>query len=168
MIKIKQNKSWLPDYMAESVVQIDADELRKAAITHLVFDLDNTLLIHKTNELSAETVAYIAGLRQAGFKIILGSNTRRDTDAVVEAMQGKGVRVRGLSMKPFKSYYKKVIAAAETEPEHIAMIGDHLINDVIGANRAGLKTILVKSLSRRTLTFNAAYIQWLKKYAQKT
>lgn len=164
MIRIHRDEIWLPDYVADSVAQIDAGELKQAGITHLVFDLDNTLLVRRTNELSAETIAHIAGLRRAGFKIVLGSNTRRDTDAIVDALKGEAVRVHGLTMKPFRAFYKSAIIAAGTKPENIAMVGDHLLNDVIGANRAGLKTILVKSLSRRSLTFNAAYIQWLKKY----
>lgn len=168
MIETHRKAWWIPDYIADSVLQIDPEALKKDGITHLVFDLDNTLLTRRTSELSAETVAYIAELRRAGFKIILGSNTRRNTDAVVDAMKGQAVRVRGLSMKPFNSYYRNVIAAAGTGPEHIAMVGDHFINDVIGGNGAGLKTILVKSLSRRTFTFNAAYINWLKKYCRES
>ncbi len=118
--------------------------------------------------LTDETVSSIASLQRAGFTILLGSNTRRNTDSIVEAMHAHVVRAQGLLFKPRKAFYRKAITEAGVAPNRIAMIGDHIINDVAGANRAGFVTILVASLSKRRWTLNRVIIIFLKKFFVST
>lgn len=168
MIKITPRSILRPSYIADSILVIDASQLRQIGVTHIVFDLDSTLVHHRTNDVSAEYVQSLRALKKAGFTILLGSNTRRDIDDICQLLDAIAVRPRGLSMKPFKSFYSRVAEAAKTTPQHIAMVGDHIINDAIGANRAGFTTILVKGLRRKTSLLYRTYLRFVLKRRAST
>ena len=164
MIKLNNSHIWIPDYIATDIFNIDIDTLRHLGITHLVFDLDNTLLLRRTNTISPDYIKRIAELRGKGFTVLLGSNTRRDIASITDTLGISSVRSKFNSIKPFPSFYKRVIEASHTAPGHIAFVGDHMFNDVIGPNRAGMTSILVHSLSTRRSTLNAWYLKYLRKY----
>lgn len=169
MIKLIHDSVWLPNYVADSILDIDVQILRVLDITHLVFDLDKTLVFHHSNILSHEYVQHIAALRKEGFQIFLGSNTRREIIDITDLLGIEAVRAKGMSIKPFASFYKRIISATDTTPDHIAMVGDHFLNDVFGANRAGLTTIMVKALRhRKPSPINAIYIKYALKYKNKS
>jgi ribonucleotide monophosphatase NagD (HAD superfamily) len=47
--------------------------------------------------------------------------------------------------KPSPAYFEAAVAALDAEPELTWMIGDDLDSDIAGAQRFGLKTILVRT-----------------------
>jgi|GEM_PF-1409524 len=144
------NSSWFyPDFTVRSVLDIDAATLRAAGITHLVFDLDRTLVPRHAEALTSAYRKHIYSLQQAGLTILIGTNSRRDTSRLAEQLGVIVVRPIGLSMKPRRSFYTRLWQQTHTTPEHIAMAGDHIINDVIGPNRAGFTSILVAALTHR-------------------
>ncbi len=163
MKKINRTSFWLPNYIADSVFELDVKTLKKIGITHLVFDLDDTLITGHVQKLTSETVAHIASLKRAGFTILLGSNTRRDISAIVDSIHAHHIRSQGLIFKPRKNFYRQVIQEANVSPEHVAMVGDHPINDVLGPNRIGFTTILIKSLNGKTYSFNSWFINLVLK-----
>ncbi|HSX29076.1 MAG TPA: HAD hydrolase-like protein [Candidatus Saccharimonadales bacterium] len=150
MIQITKTTIWYPRYVANTILDIDKATLARQGITHIAFDLDKTLLARGARRISPSYVRHIQSLRQAGFTILIGSNARREIRPVVQALDVAVVLPKGLSMKPFGSFYKRLIAAAGTTPDHIVMVGDHIINDAIGGNRAGCTTILVRGLRQKT------------------
>jgi uncharacterized protein len=145
MIKIKRNTIFYPQYIVDSVLELDVGELKSIGITHLVFDLDDTLLPRHSKLIPPDHTRYLEFLKRSGFVLMLASNRRQDTSAIADSIHAHAVPVKGLHFKPLTSYYRKVITESGTSSDHIAMIGDHLLNDVIGANRSGLTTILVKN-----------------------
>ncbi len=163
MKKLTRTRLWHPDYIVGSVLELDADELRGRGITHLVFDLDNTLLPHGTSTVAPKSLAKLRHLKRAGLTLLVGSNTRRDIELIITALEVVAVRPIGVSMKPLHSFYRRVIAAADTTPEHIAMVGDHPLNDVLGGNRAGLTTILVTGFYREHLSWQRVYLRLIER-----
>jgi HAD superfamily phosphatase (TIGR01668 family) len=146
MIKLNHPSTWFPRYLAKSVLEITPEQLKQAGITHIVFDLDRTLVARRTETLAPAYSTALAALQAAGFTILVGSNTRRDISAVSELLKITAIQPRGIIRKPHLSFYKRVISATGTDPKHIAMVGDHILNDVIGGNFAGLTTIMVEGV----------------------
>ncbi len=62
--------------------------------------------------------------------------------AAISAATGKQPTVIG---KPEPTLFKMALQRMKANPAHTAMIGDRLETDILGAQRAGLKTILVLS-----------------------
>lgn len=168
MKKLNGSSVWQPNYIVDSVLSLDIAELQRIGVTHLVFDLDNTLVARRANTLTPKHLQQVAALKQAGFTVLLGSNTRRDVSSITNLLDVVAVPSTLVSIKPFRSFYRRVIVAADTTPEHIAMIGDHMLNDVMGANRAGLCSILVKSLAGRRSLVNHTYLWVLRKYQKSS
>lgn len=159
MIKISHKSNWYPDYVCKSVLDINLAVLKHARITHMVFDLDKTLVYHGSNTISQEYSDFLQAIQNAGFVVMVGSNTRRDTSFLSTLFDPSIVVPSGLSYKPFPSFYRRIVIEADTSPEHIAMIGDHILNDIIGPNRAGFTTISVEGLRDNTSFFYRAYLK---------
>ena len=159
MKNIMHKSKWFPDYLADTILDIDPNTLQTLGITHVVFDLDNTLVHHGKNDLTNQYQEHIKLLAANGLSILLGTNTKRNVNDLAVTLQAIAVQPAGLSYKPFRSFYKRIIATAGTTPDHIAMVGDHIINDVYGANRTGLTTIIVRALHNRPSYIYRRYLQ---------
>jgi len=161
MKKIAPRSAWLPDYVAPTVRDIDVDALLARGITHLALDLDETLVPHGGNTLTTEDMVFLAHARQLGLKLFIASNTLRNIDVISQAIPAHAVRATLVSRKPFRVYYRRLITAAAVPPQHIAMAGDNVLNDVYGANRAGLVTIFVPARTRWRRALYRRYSKWV-------
>lgn len=114
----------------------------------MVFDLDDTLVPRGRSAPAQAYQELVQSLQESGFQVFIATNTRRDISRIEHELGVAVVRPAGFSMKPFASFYRRVIAKAGVGPQQIAMVGNHFVNDIIGANRAGLVTVLTKSVGR--------------------
>lgn len=95
-----------------------------------------------------------------GFKIIIGSNSRRDFSNITKHLKVVEVVKPGkFSFKPLKGYYTRVINTTKVDKSQIAMIGDRILNDIVGGNVSGLTTILVEPYVQRRGIFHRSYIK---------
>lgn len=128
-----------PNMYKKNIYDINYKKLKKIGITTLFFDVDNTLISYKDNEVSEDNVKLFKKLKKMGFNCILFSNSTIDrikpfSDKLdVEAYTG--------SMKPLKKNYKKILK--KYNKDECAFIGDQIMTDVIGAKRNGLFIILI-------------------------
>lgn len=81
-------------------------------------------------------------------KICIVSNTRYPgrLRRLAEKLQVPFVKGR---LKPRKSAFRPALELLGVAPERAAVIGDQIFTDILGGNRLGLYTILVRPLSRR-------------------
>lgn len=165
MIEINHLSNWYPDFVSDDILDIDLKVLQHAGITHVVFDLDRTLVNHGSNVVSQEYLRYLEMIRVAGFTTIIGSNTRRDISSLSTALSAMAIVPAGISYKPLPSFYRRIIKVAGTNPKHIAMVGDNILNDVIGANHAGFTTVLVEGLRGKFSPVYHAYRKHVLKRA---
>lgn len=148
-----------PDYIARSVLEIKPTELEAAGITHLVFDIDETIVPRNHNELSGEYVTFLQGLEEQGFTLLIGSNSRRDIRNITKHLNAEIVVPTRFSFKPFTHYFHRVILTAKTDARSIAMVGDKVLNDIVGGNVADLTTILVEPYAQKRGFFYHAYLR---------
>jgi HAD superfamily phosphatase (TIGR01668 family) len=163
VIEISKPSVWLPNYIVESIVDLDSSRLHSRGITHIVFDIDKTLVEQRVNILSPEYLQFLRSLQHDGFTLLIGSNTRRNISGISKSLHIFPVQPKGLSYKPRKSFYQRIMAEAHTSPDHIAMVGDHIINDVIGPNRANFVTILVAA-SHLSAPLKRRYLRHIRRY----
>lgn len=158
MIKTNQQSLIFPDYVAASVLELRPEELRRAGITHLVLDVDETLVPRQHNRLASKYVAFLEHLDTLGFHLLVGSNARRDLSEIVQHFHAQVVPT-STSFKPLQSYFHRAIAVAGTDAAHMAMVGDRWLNDVVGGNLAGLTTIMVEPYARRQRLHHRWYLR---------
>ena len=142
--------SYLPDFTASSVDDIDFKKLKKLGVKHLLFDLDQTLRRPYSRHLDNEMVILLNEVNaSAQFKSLnLVSNNQRKLsrfstpiDARVFQPYRKGARI---IRKPNPEFFKHVLQQINAKPEQTVMIGDRLHADVLGGNRMGMYTIFVR------------------------
>ncbi len=131
--------------MVTSVDQVDAELLRGLGVRGVMVDLDDTLLAATEDAPDPSVDVWLADLQRSGFRIVILSNGERRRVAAVAARLG--VEAIALSGKPFARAFARALARLGTPAVATAMVGDQLFTDVLGANLAGLVSILVQPLS---------------------
>lgn len=129
----------------ESVFSIDYERLAQLGYQGLIFDIDQTLVNHG-DPVTPEVEALFARLAQQGFKTIFLSNN--SPERLQEFSQNMAVPFIALANKPEPEAYKKALAVLDLPAKAVLMIGDQVFTDVLGANRAGLASILVRFIRR--------------------
>jgi len=134
-----------PDLHVASVTDVAVDWLRARGVRGLLIDADDTLVVRDAGPLGTEVRAWLAAVQAAGIGVALLSNGT--PKRIAELAADLGVPAFALAGKPFGFAFRRGLRALGTEPAHTAMVGDQLFTDVLGANCAGLISILVTPLS---------------------
>ena len=135
-----------PDFVARSVVDIDFYYLNRIGIKAVMIDLDGTVVVRGGYEVSKQVSKV---LKDQELKVYIATNRpkSRDLKNLEAQLSASGViHPKGLVGKPFAHYYKKSLQILKLRGDQVAMIGDRYIQDIYGANRAGLVTIHVDKL----------------------
>ena len=136
-----------PDVYYESVTQISLQMLQEKSIKGLILDVDNTLIDFDRN-LSESVVKWCYNLKQNGIKMCILSNTNK-LDKVQKVAQQLELQYIYFAKKPLKSGFKKAKELLNLKAENIAVVGDQIFTDVIGAKRSKMYAILVKPIDKR-------------------
>jgi len=138
-----------PDvYCPDGVTEIAPEGLRRAGIRAVLLDLDNTLVGWQRSDLSGRVREWLAALRDAGIMLYLVSNTRHGK-RLRNLSEELGIPYVRRAWKPRRKGFLAALEAMQVGPEETAMIGDQMFTDVLGANRLGIRTIMVRPLARR-------------------
>ncbi len=134
-----------PDAVVTSVTEVTPDFLRARGVRAVMVDLDDTLLASGSEVLEPSFRAWLASLQQVGVPVVILSNGERRR----VARWAKELKVGGLALmgKPFSRAFRRGLKHLGSAPGETAMVGDQLFTDVLGANMAGLVSVLVRPLS---------------------
>lgn len=134
-----------PDRVVRSVYEIDPASLAREGIRGIIADLDNTLVAARQTSVDAHLVGWLELLRREGLRVVIVSNNR---EARVSAVAGElGVPYVCSARKPLGRPFRRALELMELRAAEVAVVGDQLLTDVLGGNRAGLRTILVTPIS---------------------
>ena len=136
-------EKFYPGEYLDSTYVIDFEKLAKEGYRGIIFDIDNTLVPHGAPaDDRAKTL--FARLKALGFQCCLLSNNQLPR---VEQFN-KDVQVHFIenAHKPSGKNYKKAMELMKTDTSNTLFVGDQLFTDIYGANRAGIRTILVKPI----------------------
>jgi hypothetical protein len=134
---------FFPGEYLDSTYSIDFDKLYQAGYRGIIFDIDNTLVPHGAPA-DRQAISLFAHLRELGFSCMLLSNNKEPrvkmfSDAVHASYMYK-------AGKPKPSGYREAMRRLGTDTANTLFIGDQIFTDVMGANLAGIRTILVKPI----------------------
>ncbi|HEY8464857.1 MAG TPA: YqeG family HAD IIIA-type phosphatase [Bacillota bacterium] len=138
-------KNLCPKLQARSVLDLNLIQLREQGIKGIIFDLDNTLVEWKQDQLTPEVMALVQQLKELGFKMTILSNA---LEYRVEAIARRlDIPYISRAVKPRKSPFRKAMDLMATTPETTAVVGDQIFTDILGGNRMKLYTIWISPLS---------------------
>jgi len=140
-------KIFYPQMYVDGILDIPLDKLRQKNIKAFIMDLDNTITEWNSNELRAEVAAWFRLIQSQGFKAcILSNNGEQRIKNVADRLSIPFIH---RAAKPRRKSFHLAVELMGAEAEQTAVVGDQVFTDILGGNRAGLYTILVKPLARR-------------------
>lgn len=138
-------KFLLPNEFVQTVFEITPEKLQKLGIKGVITDLDNTLIEWNRADATEEIAAWMKMMEDAGIKVIVASNNNEERVKVFAEPLGIPYIYR--AKKPLGAAYIAAMKQIRLKNNEVAMVGDQLLTDVMGANRLKLYTFLVRPVA---------------------
>ena len=136
----------IPDCVFESIYALSPDVLRRMGVRLVLCDLDNTLAPYEESAPSPALLAWKAELEQSGITLFVVSNSRKSRRCP-DFCAALGVPFVHHAGKPSPRGFLLALAEADVPAAQAVMVGDQIFTDIWGANRAGIRAILVKPMA---------------------
>ena len=142
----------VPDMIFPALTDVTAEALRSRGITFLMMDFDNTIVPYTTDVPTEKMRAWIEAMKASGIGLCVVSNSKKPR--VVTFCKTYGLDCVTHAKKPFSRGIRACLARFSLEPARCALVGDQIYTDVLGANCAGVQSILISAIHNHTI--------WLK------
>ncbi len=134
------------DAFARLGYKLGAEQLREVA------ELDHDALV-KSVRIEDDTLATLAELQKAGYKLGLVSNVSQLPDLLWRDLDNFGLKpfMAGVAFsseigvrKPRPQIFEHVLKEVDVKPVDAVFVGDRLVDDVAGAQAIGMRAILTR------------------------
>ena len=144
--------SFLPKIIAKELPDLTVEFLRQRGVQLLMLDFDNTIVPYTRDEPTEEMRLWIEKMQTSDIKLCIVSNSHKNRVKLFSAKYGLDCITH--SRKPFPKGIRQCLKKYDLPPECCALAGDQIFTDNLGANCAGVTSILVKPIHNHTI--------WLK------
>ena len=137
--------SMTPYRVFDSYRSIDPAFFTRHGIRLLLCDLDYTLAPKAQGEPDERLRRWLEEMAQGGVTVMILSNNRSPV-RVERFCRELGIEYEGHAGKPSARGFRRAMARMGVTPGETAMLGDKLLTDMLGANRAGVLPLMVEPL----------------------
>jgi HAD superfamily phosphatase (TIGR01668 family) len=137
-------KFLFPDHRFDCITQIRRKWLTEQEIFSILLDVDCTLKYYSSKTILPNIATWLDRKRDQGFQFCLLSNGRRRR--IAQLAEQLDLSFLAPAYKPFPSGCSKAMRMLHLDPQYTALVGDQIFADVMAANLAGIRSILVKPL----------------------
>lgn len=136
-----------PEQYLDSIYDLPLETLYDEGVRGIILDLDNTLVAWNDPHPNEKLLDWLERLHQLKFRTcILSNNT---TQRVQQFAEKAGVQALAHASKPRRGAYRQAMKLLRTQPNETIAVGDQLFTDVLGGNRCGIRTFLVRPVAQR-------------------
>ena len=133
-----------PEYVISKLSLLTPDMLKKIGAELLILDLDNTVSPYDEASPNPQVLLWTEKMKRGGIKLYIVSNSKKiRPDIFAQAMDVPMIKY---ARKPSPKMIRRAIKESGVAPENTALVGDQIFTDVLGANLAGVKSILVEPI----------------------
>ena len=136
-------EKFYPNEYMDSTYQISFELLYKEGIRGIIFDIDNTLVPHGAPA-DQRSIVLFQELEKLGFQVMLLSNNKEPRVRTFHD-EVKAAYIFN-AKKPKAENYKRAMELMKTDIKSTIVVGDQIFTDILGANNAGIRSILVKPI----------------------
>ncbi len=138
-----------PKFSFDCLTDITVEDLRKMQVKAVAIDLDNTSVYDCTITPIKGVKEWLKTVKSAGFRVVIISNSF----ALRAKIMGKMFECPsfGPAEKPDTKMIFKAAEAAGVDVHEMALIGDRLFTDIVGANNSGAVSVYVKPYKRELM-----------------
>ena len=144
--------SFLPKMIVPHLTDVRAEALKARGITFLMLDFDKTIVPYTTDVPTEEMTAWLRQMQRSDIGLCVVSNSRKPR--VVRFCERYGLDCVTHAKKPFSRGIRACLARFSLDAAHCALVGDQIYTDVLGANCAGVQSILISAIDNHNI--------WLK------
>ena len=134
----------IPKIMVRSVTELTPSFLKSRGLDFLMLDFDNTIVPYTTDHPTTEMERWLSDLAASDIGVCIVSNSKRQR--VVEFCRARNIPCITHSRKPFPKGIRQCCRMFSLDPSRTALAGDQIYTDVLGANCAGVVSVLVKPI----------------------
>ena len=144
--------SFLPKIIVDAATDLTPELLRQRNIRLLMLDFDNTIVPYTTNVPTEQMSRWLRDMAASDIQVCIVSNSKRDR--VPKFCAEYGIDCITHARKPFSKGIRQCLDRYGIPAENAALVGDQIYTDNLGANCAGVQSVLVKAIDNHNI--------WLK------
>ena len=149
--------SLLPKIMTNALTDITPELLRSRKIRLLMLDFDNTIVPYTTTVPAPEMERWLKDMNALeDISLCIVSNSHNDR--VPKCCRERGLDVIPHAKKPFSKGINECLAKYGIPASEAALVGDQIYTDTLGANCAGVTSILVKAIHNHNFWLKARHV----------
>ena len=148
--------SFLPDLILPALTALTPAMLAERGVRFLMLDFDNTIVPYTTDVPTPEMTAWLRSMQLSGIGLCVVSNSRKPR--VVEFCKNYDLDCITHAKKPFQRGIRVCLARFSLEPAECALAGDQIYTDVLGANCAGMTSVLVSAIHNHTIWLRLRHV----------
>lgn len=148
--------SLLPTLIAESLTDITPELLHSRGIRLLMLDFDNTIVPYTTDEPTAQMARWLERMRCSGVQLCIVSNSKRGRVPAFCAVRRLDCITH--ARKPFPKGIQECLNRYGVPASQAALVGDQIYTDTLGANAAGVTSILVSAINNHNFWLKARHV----------
>ncbi len=133
-----------PSYAFTFVTDVSFELLEKLGIDLILLDVDNTLSEHGSQIPFEGAIEWTDMIKSKGIPIIIVSNNFKSR--IKPFAKKFDLPFVSLALKPLPIGFNKAKRLFNKKAENILVIGDQIFTDILGANLAGMKSILLEPI----------------------
>ena len=137
-----------PTALFRRVTDITPEYLHGHGIRALILDVDNTLTAHGSQELPPDVDAWLQQMRKEGIRLMIASNNM--PKRVAPFAKRVGLDYRAFCCKPSPLGLYRAHRAMGVPRSAVALVGDQIFTDSLGANLYGISMLLVQPMHEDT------------------
>jgi len=146
----------LPRLIAGALTDIDAKLLSDRGIRLLMLDFDNTIVPYTTCVPTEPMRQWLSEMKQSGIQLCIVSNSHNDR--VPKFCRENGLDCITHARKPFTKGIRECLQKYDIPARQAALVGDQIYTDTLGANCAGVTSILVKAIDNHNFWLKARHV----------
>ena len=149
--------SFLPKIIAESLTDLTPELLRSRHIRLLMLDFDNTIVPYTTNVPTPEMTAWLDKMNKLeDVQLCIVSNSHKDR--VPAFCRERGLSCITYARKPSGKGIRECLRKFDIPASQAALVGDQIYTDTLGANLAGVTSILVSAINNHNFWLKARHV----------
>ena len=146
----------LPKLITAATTDITPELLAERGIRLLMLDFDNTIVPYTTDVPTPRMEQWLLDMVKSDVQICVVSNSKNDR---VKRFCGKyGIPCITHAKKPFTKGIRECLDKFGIPASEAALVGDQIFTDTLGANSAGVTSILVKAIDNHNFWLKARHV----------
>ena len=146
----------MPGLITDELTDLTPELLKSHGIQLLMMDFDNTIVPYTTDVPSPLMEQWLMDMAEGDIPICVVSNSKKDRVKIFCAKYGIACITH--ANKPFTKGIRECLEKFNVPASQAALVGDQIYTDTLGANSAGVTSILVKAIDNHNFWLKARHV----------